>query len=582
MTDETERLREALASANQLAAAQAQRLREQDLALSGIQALQAVNDPATLITEAFTLLSKALDFDRAMFLEQRGDVFQCIAATDSAVVGARWQAGAFFRRVSIGRAAVTPDESRLPEWADASVTRPLKGAIYAPIAADGKPGLLVLASARHGAYSAGDLAMVSRLSIFVSQTLAAAQRRRLAEAAQRADSERRQAVEANEAKSQFLANMSHEIRTPLNGVNTVAALLAGSGLSGRQLEMAELILESGQALERLLNDVLDLAKIESGRVSIDPTPFDVAASLGPTFELFGIRAEERGLSFNVQIAPEANGLFVGDAGRFRQVAANLLSNAVKFTQSGGVTVSLGLEEGHLVLQVRDTGVGFDAATAARLFTRFEQADSSVTRQFGGTGLGLALSRSLATMMGGEILCESTPGKGSVFIFRHPAVRAKSRAPEADGPMKGFQPEPLCGPSILVAEDNPNNRKIVGMVLDLVDARTIFVEDGEQAVAAFAAQPFDAVLMDLQMPVMDGLAATRMIRAREKTLALPPTPIIALSANAMVHHVEAALAAGASAHVAKPIDPQALIQALQTLIEGAGGGEEAFPIRAGKT
>ena len=154
-------------------------------------------------------------------------------------------------------------------------------------------------------------------------------------------------------------------------------------------------------------------------------------------------------------------------------------------------------------------------------------------------------------------------------------------------MKGFQPEPLCGPSILVAEDNPNNRKIVGMVLDLVDARTIFVEDGEQAVvheyvAAFAAQPFDAVLMDLQMPVMDGLAATRMIRAREKTLALPPTPIIALSANAMVHHVEAALAAGASAHVAKPIDPQALIQALQTLIEGAGGGEEAFPIRAGKT
>ena len=401
-------------------------------------------------------------------------------------------------------------------------------------------------------------------------------------AAKSADWERRQAVEANEAKSQFLANMSHEIRTPLNGVNTVAALLAGSGLSGRQLEMAELILESGQALERLLNDVLDLAKIESGRVSIDPTPFDVAASLGPTFELFGIRAEERGLSFNVQIAPEANGLFVGDAGRFRQVAANLLSNAVKFTQSGGVTVSLGLEEGHLVLQVRDTGVGFDAATAARLFTRFEQADSSVTRQFGGTGLGLALSRSLATMMGGEILCESTPGKGSVFIFRHPAVRAKSRAPEADGPMKGFQPEPLCGPSILVAEDNPNNRKIVGMVLDLVDARTIFVEDGEQAVAAFAAQPFDAVLMDLQMPVMDGLAATRMIRAREKTLALPPTPIIALSANAMVHHVEAALAAGASAHVAKPIDPQALIQALQTLIEGAGGGEEAFPIRAGKT
>ncbi|WP_337189304.1 ATP-binding protein [Phenylobacterium sp.] len=573
MTEEVEQLREALASARQQLAAQEQRLREQDLALNGIAALQAHEEPETLIAKAFDLIAEALAFDRAMFLELRDDRFVCIASTEPATVGCGWRAGPFFRRVADGRAAVVPDEARVPEWAEALGARPLveplKGAIYAPISAGAGPGLLVLSSAGHGAYSPADLRLVSRLGIFVSQTLAAAQRRRLAEAARAAETERSQAVEASEAKSRFLANMSHEIRTPLNGVTTVAVLLAESGLQGRQREMAGLIVDSSRALEGLLNDILDLAKVESGRLSLEEAPFELPSALASTFELFAIRAEERDLAFDLRVAPEARGWFSGDAARVRQVAANLLSNAVKFTERGEIGVSLAIEDGFVTLEVRDTGVGFDAETAARLFRRFEQADGSVTRRFGGTGLGLALSRTLAGMMDGDIACRSAPGEGSTFTFRFPAR-------PADAPVLGERPSALAARgdndapplTVLVAEDNPNNRTIVGMVLEAVHARTVMVENGAEAVAAFAAAPFDIVLMDLQMPVMDGLSATRRIRELERRAGARPTPIIALSANAMTHHVDEALAAGSTAHVAKPIDPHRLIEVMLALTAAA--------------
>ncbi|ODT88732.1 GAF domain-containing hybrid sensor histidine kinase/response regulator [Phenylobacterium sp. SCN 70-31] len=580
MTEDVEQLREALASARQQLAAQEQRLRQQDLALNGIAALQAHEEPETLIAKAFELIAEALAFDRAMFLELREDRFVCIASTEAAAVGCEWPAGVFFRRVADGRPAVVPDEARAPEWsgmgtrADGGGLRPLKGAIYAPISAGAGPGLLVLSSAGHGAYSPADLRLVSRLGIFVSQTLAAAQRRRLAQAAHVAETERSQAVEASEAKSRFLANMSHEIRTPLNGVTTVAVLLAESGLQGRQKEMAQLIVDSSRALERLLNDILDLAKVESGRLTLEEAPFELPSALASTFDLFAIRAEAQGLAFDLRVAPAAHGWFTGDVARVRQVAANLLSNAVKFTQHGEVGVSLSVDEGFVTLEVRDTGVGFDAETAARLFERFEQADGSVTRRFGGSGLGLALSRTLAGMMGGDIACRSAPGEGSTFTFRFPARAAQAPMLQESSTVLGSPGAAAL--NVLVAEDNPNNRAIVCMVLEAIQARTVVVENGAQAVEAFAAAPFDIVLMDLQMPVMDGLSATRRIREMERAVGAGATPIIALSANAMTHHVEEALAAGSTAHVAKPIDPHRLIDTMLTLTSVAA---HAWPATA---
>ncbi|MDO8409254.1 MAG: ATP-binding protein [Phenylobacterium sp.] len=563
-----EQLREALASAKQIEASLRERLREQDLVLGGLEALQGEEDPAALQARVFDLLSRSVAFNLALVIEPEGEGFVCTAATDPAAVGARWPGGGFFSRVAHGRAAVVPDNRRVPEWAQCESLSPLPGAgIYAPILAASGPGLLVLCCHQPGAYSARDGALVSRLSLLVSQTLAAAQRRRLSEAARSADMARQAAVEASEAKSRFLANMSHEIRTPLNGVTAVADLLAMTDLAPRQQEMAQLIAQSGRMLERLLNDVLDFAKIEAGQLDIECEPFDLEPALHAMIDLFTAKADAKGLTFRANIAPAAAGAFAGDSLRVRQILGNLLSNAVKFTEAGEVSLDVSAQDGPedslITLRVTDTGCGFTVERGARLFDRFEQGDDSMTRQFGGTGLGLAISRSLAEMMGGAITWRSTPGQGSTFEASFRARRLRDAGPaitEANAPPR---PQDL---SVLVVEDNPNNRRIVAMVLDLVQAQATYAENGQEALDVFEPGRFDIILMDLQMPVMDGLSATRRIRELELAAAAAPIPIIALSANAMTHHVAEALAAGATAHVAKPILPARLIQTMIDLVQ----------------
>ena len=565
-----EQLREALASSKQIEAALRERLREQDLVLNGIEALQGEDDPTVLQQRAFDLLSRSLVFHLALVLEPEGEDFVCTAATDPAAVGARWRGGDFFNRVThSGRAAVTPDNRRVPEWRDCQGLSPLPGGgIYAPILAASGPGLLILCSHTPGAYGAKDGALVSRLSLVVSQTLAAAQRRRLSEAARAADIARQAAVEASEAKSRFLANMSHEIRTPLNGVTAVADLLAMTELAPRQQEMAQLIAQSGRMLERLLNDVLDFAKIEAGYLEIEQEPFQLSEAVAAMIDLFAARADAKGLAFRSQISPEAAGLFAGDSLRIRQILANLLSNAVKFTEAGEVALEVLVDDEadstRVTLRVTDTGCGFTPERGALLFNRFEQGDDSITRQYGGTGLGLTISRSLAELMGGGVIWRSEPGKGSTFEAALRVRRLQQAAPRGE-PAPAVTPGPDL--RVLVVEDNPNNRRIVALVLEMIDAQVTFAENGQEGLDAFAPGRFDIILMDLQMPVLDGLSATRAIRALERASQAAPTPIIALSANAMTHHVAEALEAGATAHVAKPIAPERLIQMMIGLAQG---------------
>ncbi|WP_374575913.1 ATP-binding protein [Phenylobacterium sp.] len=572
MDGEVEKLREALASAKQIEAALAERLREREIVLNGIEALQSAEDSAELLPRAFEVLRQSVAFDVALVLEPRDDGFICTAATDERAMGARWPAGGFLTRVAAGRAAaVVPDCRRVPEWAACERCGPPPGSgVFAPLAVDGGHGLLVLGSSQHGAYSTHEGALASRLSLLVAQTLAAAQRRKLAQVAQAAELERRAAVEANEAKSRFLANMSHEIRTPLNGVAAVAELLAQTGLDARQREMVGLIVESSRMLEGLLNDVLDFAKIEEGRLTLEAAPFDLTAALTSVLHLFAAKAEDKGLRFVTEIDPETSGRFVGDSLRVRQIVANLVSNAVKFTAEGSVTVKIAatpLDGSVLVrVMVADTGCGVSTARAGQLFKRFEQGDDSITKQFGGAGLGLTISRTLARMMGGDIVFHSRPGEGSTFQASFVVARAEP-APAAAPAAEAAEAE-TQSLKVLVAEDNPNNRKIAAMILELMDARATFVENGAEAVEAFAAEPFDIVLMDLQMPVMDGLTAMRLIREREVETGAQPTPILALSANAMNHHVLEAIEAGATAHVAKPISPKALIETIVSTVRPA--------------
>lgn len=377
---------------------------------------------------------------------------------------------------------------------------------------------------------------------------------------------------ASRAKSDFLANMSHEIRTPLNGVIGIVDALSRTPLTAEQVEMVDLVRESGVILERLVSDILDVSKIEAEELVLETRPFDLEQALTQAIALMRGRAEEKGLAFTVERGETARGLFMGDSIRIRQILTNLLSNAIKFTAEGRVTLSIGLNEtageAWLTLAVQDTGIGFDADHAAQLFNRFTQADESITRRFGGTGLGLSICRSLAEMMGGDISAVSTPGAGSRFSVTLPLPRQGTLAGYDTGaveiaPTVTWTSEHAL--RVLLAEDHPINQRVVQLILATQRAELTIVDDGAQAVAAFAAGTFDVVLMDMQMPFMDGLAATRAIRALEAERGVPPTPVIMLSANAMVEHQSAALSAGADMHVAKPITAASLLAGIETVL-----------------
>jgi len=391
--------------------------------------------------------------------------------------------------------------------------------------------------------------------------------------------EARDAAEAaNVLKSQFLANMSHEIRTPLNGVLAMAQIMAMGELSDTQRERLNVVRQSGEALLAILNDVLDLSKIEAGKMELEPIEFELADIARHAEAAYGEMAKRKGLNLFIEVAPAAEGRRFGDVGRLRQIASNLVSNALKFTDQGEVRLALGeeIEDGRemLHLTVSDTGIGIPAEKVPMLFQKFTQVDSSTTRKFGGTGLGLAICRELAGLMGGRIWVESREGAGSAFHLVAPLPRARAQglaAPAA--PADDASPSLAGGPRpvrVLAAEDNPTNQLVLRTIMQTFGVDLTLVGDGLQAVDAWKSGDFDLILMDIQMPVMDGVAATRLIRDTEAQGARRRIPIVALSANAMTHQVAEYLAAGMDLHVAKPIELSKLHAALRQVTEGGGG------------
>ncbi|MEW5684091.1 MAG: ATP-binding protein [Pseudomonadota bacterium] len=368
--------------------------------------------------------------------------------------------------------------------------------------------------------------------------------------------QRARAEAAAVAKSQFLANMSHEIRTPLTGVIGFAGLLeAMPRLPKDARRYASRIHTSAAALLTVVNDVLDFSKLEANQVELDPQPLDLRGFLEETTDLIRELAARKGLGIEVlPTADDLPGRIVADGARLRQVLLNLLTNAVKFTETGGVTVSAErTPAGELRISVRDTGIGVAPDVAGRLFLRFSQVDGSNARQHGGSGLGLAISKGLIEMMRGQIGMESQPGAGSTFWFTLPVVAA----PEAE-----TAPEPVSldvdvgATRLLMVDDVAVNRELVTAMLAPFDISIVEAANGAAAVQAALAQPFDLILMDLQMPGMDGLAATAAIRATSDLNR--ETPIVALSANVLGDHVDACLAAGMNDHIGKPINPTELL------------------------
>ena len=374
---------------------------------------------------------------------------------------------------------------------------------------------------------------------------------------------------ANVAKSEFLANMSHEIRTPLNGVLGMTQALWMDVLTPAQRERVSIIRDSGQSLLAVLNDVLDLSKIESGRFELEVIEFDLEEVAHGVCAAYTETANRNGVSFGLALAEQARGRWRGDSVRIRQILYNLVSNALKFTAQGEVHVEIDrAAEGGLSIRVRDTGIGIASDKLPQLFSKFYQTDSSNTRRFGGTGLGLAICRQLCELMDGQISAESVEGQGSTFCVRLPieqvtAGAAHSTRSTDDAEVEqGREPRFIGeGQRVLAAEDNAANQLVLRALLQAFDITPTIVGNGLLAVQACSREAFDLILMDVQMPEMDGVTATGLIRAREAELGQPRTPIIALSANAMSHQVREYLAAGMDGHIAKPINIEHLAAAL---------------------
>lgn len=381
---------------------------------------------------------------------------------------------------------------------------------------------------------------------------------------------------ANRMKSEFLATMSHEIRTPMNGVLGALALVEGPNLDADQRQMLDIANRSGNALLQIIDDILDLSKLEAGKVEVELVDFDTRKTLDDVIQSLRPIAAGRALTLSLEVDTAVPDVARADVRRIRQVLVNLIGNALKFTDQGGVTVRASLEDGvradgaHcLRFEVIDTGIGIPADVLPNLFRRFTQADSSTTRRFGGAGLGLAISRELVTVMGGRIGARSGDGKGSVFWFTAPCEagraisgqRAEAAPPSPSNP--AVVGSTLRGLRVLVAEDNDINRDIVVAMLERIGHQVVAVADGAQAVLAVERQPFDLVLMDVQMPVMDGIAATQRIRAMPGEAAR--VPIVALTGNAMPGHQADYRDAGMSACLSKPIVTADLFTLLSTLV-----------------
>jgi signal transduction histidine kinase/CheY-like chemotaxis protein len=401
------------------------------------------------------------------------------------------------------------------------------------------------------------------------------------------------AEEGSRAKSDFLANMSHELRTPMNGVLGMVELALDGQMPPAQRDQLQTVRGSAESLLLIIDDILDFSKIEAGQMSIDPKPTSLATLARATMASFELRARQKGLSLRCELAPDLPAAVSVDPGRLRQVLVNLLANAVKFTLEGTVTLAVGhagpLPDGRieLVFAVRDTGIGIAPDRLEAIFQPFTQADTSMTRRFGGTGLGLTISSRLVALMGGWLSVRSTERVGSEFMLRLPAPLA-SASDIAD--VASETPQPVPGDAaptapvadadddasvedtlhVLVAEDNPVNQRIVQQLLRKRKLTVTLADDGRQAVDAFQAGRFDLVLMDVQMPEMNGFEAVAAIRALEQAQGRPHTPIVAVTAHAMVGDREKCLEAGMDAYLSKPVRRQLLFELVDELLGGSRG------------
>jgi len=567
-----EELREALVTLRTEHEALVQQSTHAEQLLDGLESLLGIQLGDDPFARVFVSLRKVFTYSHALLLTEHDaepGVLECIAAEPAVLLGSHWPAGPLFEKVMNGRVVATVSHAEVAEWCDANQfgLDARQSGLYVPVRVRDQRGILVMASAPGNAgFDRGHMALARRFSVLASHALATRVAGQSAAESTRANQLARAAQAANEAKGEFLANMSHEIRTPMNGVIGMADLLLDTALSAQQRDYADTIRSSGRALLTVINDILDFSKIEAGKVELESTVLAVRDLIKDVAHLVAIETHAKNLKVTARADSAVPLRVIADAGRLRQILINLCGNAVKFTQQGGVelyveTIVQDADGMTLRFSVRDTGVGIPADRLHRLFEPFSQVDASTTRLHGGTGLGLSIVRRLAGIMGGEAGVESQEGAGSTFWF---TVRAGVCAgPEIDAPVEPGRTIPRGeeeGRSgarlrILLAEDNAVNEKVACRTLERLGYQVGIARDGSEAVAEWERGCYDLILMDCQMPMLDGYDATREIRRREAGGSR--IPIVALTAHAMKDDDRRCFAAGMDDFLTKPIDRERL-------------------------
>ena len=379
---------------------------------------------------------------------------------------------------------------------------------------------------------------------------------------------RENAEQSLETRKLFLANISHEIRTPINAISGMSGILADTDISDTQKQYVNAIQSSSKSLMVIVNDILDMSKLESGKFSADFIPFDIHSIVDPLYTSYLLRTDEKGISFSVDYPKDMPKWVFGDPTRLGQILNNLISNAIKFTDKGKVSLKITFEKkgklNEFCFTVTDTGIGIDQEKLKTIFEFFSQEDNTITRRFGGTGLGLAISKSIAELLGGEIKVESEKNIGSTFKF----CLSMPEAAEQEKNVTVAQSD-LTEKNVLIVEDNELNRFLAVTILKKWNANIHIAENGEEAVTAVKNKDIDVVLMDIQMPVMDGVAAAKAIRNELNS----NVPIIALTANALESEKEKCWQAGMNEYITKPYNPQYLLEKIKFLIENAASSEE---------